>query len=404
MKKKNGFRITKEQVLCLLAGLFLSVCASVTGERTLYTDAGGNTYVNRPEAGETGKEIEITASYGEIREKISVGISPRAFTETEAEAMFLSAMNRIPEILRGENESLLTVKKSLQFPASFAELPGLHCSFSPSDRSVITEEGEVRNETITEEISLEILVVLTAGDFRREYYIPVKVCPAEEEVLSDHDRLGKLLLESDQTSPEEGKVLLPSEVNGKKVTYAVGKNPAPLLLFFLGVLSAGLLSLKPKEEERERKKKRETELAIDYSEVVSKLIVYIGAGLTIRNAWSKLSEGQEGETHAVYQEILFTDNELKNGVPESKAYMDFGRRCGLKCYLRLSSLLDQNRKTGDSALLSALELEMEEAFEQRKNTARRLGEEAGTKLMLPLMMSLITVLIIVLVPAVMKMM
>lgn len=396
--------MTKEQILCLLAGLFLSVCAALTGERTLFTDAEGNTYVNRPEAGGAGKEIEITASYGETRESMTVGISPRAFTETEAEAMFLSAMDRIPEILRGENESLLAVKKPLLFPASFPELPGLRCSFSPSDRSVITEEGEVRNETLTEEISLEILVVLSAGAFRREYYIPVKICPAEEELLSDHDRLGKLLLESDQQSPEEGKVILPSEVNGKKVTYAAGRNPTPVLLFFLGVLSAGLLSLKPKEEERERKKKRETELAIDYSEVVSKLIVYIGAGLTIRNAWSKLSEGQEGKERAVYQEILFTDSELKNGVPESRAYMDFGRRCGLKCYLRLSSLLDQNRKTGDSALLSALELEMEEAFEQRKNTARRLGEEAGTKLMLPLMMSLITVLIIVLVPAVMKMM
>ena len=56
-------------------------------------------------------------------------------------------------------------------------------------------------------------------------------------------------------------------------------------------------------------------------------------------------------------------------------------------------------KTGDSKIRAEMELEVRDAFEQRKNTARRLGEEAGTKLMLPLMHSLLTVLIITVVPA-----
>ena len=47
----------------------------------------------------------------------------------------------------------------------------------------------------------------------------------------------------------------------------------------------------------------------------------------------------------------------------------------------------------------ALQIEMQEAFEQRKNTALRLGEEAGTKLIIPLMLSLIIVMVIVAVPA-----
>ena len=49
-------------------------------------------------------------------------------------------------------------------------------------------------------------------------------------------------------------------------------------------------------------------------------------------------------------------------------------------------------------------LEAADAFEQRKNTARRLGEEAGTKLMLPLMLSLMTVMMIVAIPAMMNLM
>lgn len=38
-------------------------------------------------------------------------------------------------------------------------------------------------------------------------------------------------------------------------------------------------------------------------------------------------------------------------------------------------------------------------FEERKKQARKLGEEAGTKLMIPLFMMLAVVFIIVIVPA-----
>lgn len=42
---------------------------------------------------------------------------------------------------------------------------------------------------------------------------------------------------------------------------------------------------------------------------------------------------------------------------------------------------------------------MEAAFEQRKNLARRLGEEASTKLLLPLFMMLLIVMVMITVPA-----
>ena len=47
---------------------------------------------------------------------------------------------------------------------------------------------------------------------------------------------------------------------------------------------------------------------------------------------------------------------------------------------------------------------MEEAFEQRKHQARRLGEEASTKLLLPLFLMLGVVMIMVAVPAMLEFM
>ena len=65
----------------------------------------------------------------------------------------------------------------------------------------------------------------------------------------------------------------------------------------------------------------------------------------------------------------------------------------------LAALLEQNRKNGSRNLRERLRLEMAEAFEERKHQARRLGEEAGTKLLVPLFLLLAVVMVMIAVPA-----
>ena len=66
-------------------------------------------------------------------------------------------------------------------------------------------------------------------------------------------------------------------------------------------------------------------------------------------------------------------------------------------------LLIQNLQKGNSGLRAAMEAEADRAFEDRKNQARRLGEEAGTKLMLPMMLMLGVVFAILMIPALLNM-
>ena len=61
--------------------------------------------------------------------------------------------------------------------------------------------------------------------------------------------------------------------------------------------------------------------------------------------------------------------------------------------------LSQNLRKGTKGLSELLKLESIQAFEERKARAKRLGEEAGTKLLLPMFLMLAVVLIIVIVPA-----
>ena len=71
-------------------------------------------------------------------------------------------------------------------------------------------------------------------------------------------------------------------------------------------------------------------------------------------------------------------------------------------YIKLGGLLEQNRKNGSKNLRDVLKLEMADAFELRKHQARRLGEEAGTKLLAPLFMLLTVVMVMIAVPALME--
>ena len=62
-------------------------------------------------------------------------------------------------------------------------------------------------------------------------------------------------------------------------------------------------------------------------------------------------------------------------------------------------LLSQNLKKGTAGLLILLKAEALDALEERKRNARRLGEEAGTKLLLPMMIMLVIVMVIIMIPA-----
>ena len=153
-------------------------------------------------------------------------------------------------------------------------------------------------------------------------------------------------------------------------------------------------------------KKRKEQMLLDYPEIINKFTLLVNAGMTVKQAWSKLTEDYEKKILSsqlkkryAYEEMLVTVRELKLGVPESIAFEQFGRRVGLLPYIKFGSLIAQNIKKGSKGLSELLSKEASEAFEERKELAKRLGEEAGTKLLAPMMIMLLIVFIIILIPA-----
>ena len=93
---------------------------------------------------------------------------------------------------------------------------------------------------------------------------------------------------------------------------------------------------------------------------------------------------------------------MQRGVAEADAYENFGRRCQETCYVKLGAVLAQHLKKGSKGLGEFLETEAINALEERRQMVQKMGEEAGTKLLLPMMLMLILVLVILMVPAVMS--
>ena len=166
---------------------------------------------------------------------------------------------------------------------------------------------------------------------------------------------------------------------------------------------AAILAHRRWRQEDQKLEARKRELLLDYPEIVNKLALYMGAGMTVRNAFLKMGEDykkqKEEKRRYVYEEILITCHELQGGRSETEAYAHFGKRCQVQLYMKLSALLSQNIRKGSNDLLRMLRQEADNAFAERKNLAKKLGEEAGTKLLLPMMMMLCVVMVIIMIPA-----
>lgn len=341
---------------------------------------------------------------------LTVPVEPRIYTKEEAEALFDSLMETMESRIRGENPSLSEVRSDLRLPG-YLEEEGVRVRWLSSQPEILDAFGEVREEAITDRQEVILTAELSAGEYRQTYELPVQVLPPERSPSEKRrEALSRQLKQMDESQRERPELILPERFEGRELRYYEEKDSRGRTILLLGGLAAVLLLLRGQSEERQKNQRRERELLLDYADLLSKIMVLTGAGLATRNAWERIVWDYErarklrgGKKRAAYEEMRRTVSQIQNGMPEGAAYREFGRRCRLQPYLKLSGLLEQNQRSGMKQLREILRAEMNDALEQRRNLARRLGEEAGTKLLLPLFLMLGIVMVMIMVPAMMVM-
>ncbi|HOJ09798.1 MAG TPA: type II secretion system F family protein [Clostridiales bacterium] len=148
-------------------------------------------------------------------------------------------------------------------------------------------------------------------------------------------------------------------------------------------------------------KRRHLSIQWDFPDFLNKLTLLVNAGLTTSRAWEKVIRENKKQSD-LYREAEIVIAEINSGKSEIKAYEDFSRRCRTVEVARFVSIVIQNIRKGNSELASIFRVLSNECWEMRKNTAKKLGEEASTKMVIPMMFMLVAILLIVSTPAVLS--
>lgn len=394
-----------EKLSKVLLLLFLAAAAGLAAESAavLNRTGAGNGEVERPGFDQSASESSYHAYAGEEDlGTVDVVTEPQAYTQQEterlAEQVFAALGNEIPQGAVTEN---------LYLPETLEGYP-FRIQWESSDYSVLSSDGTLEQAAIPEGRQIPVTLVATLlyrdYNYSREFsvFCAAKPKTPEEQFRSD---LQQAVQEKERTTAEKPSFLLPAEVDGKSIRWTPENSLNGRVLFFLLLAAAAGSWFAADSELRDRIHKREQQLRAAYPQMVSRLALFVGAGMSVRSSFLRIGETYEesrkggGKENAASEEILILCRELENGVSETAALEQFGRRCGLLEYSRFCSLLVQNMHKGNTRLQTSLREEAEEAFEERKNIARQLGEEAGTKLLFPMILLIIVTMVIVIIPA-----
>ncbi len=342
----------------------------------------------------------------ELEQELSVHVAEQGLTKEEQQALLAAAEQEIAETFPGENESVDEIRKDVCIQSQYQD-GQVTADWSFDSYLYVDLEGHVMNDSLEEEeILVKAVVELGCDSQTLEYQFFFQICP---KIYSEKEKINNKLKQELTKKNEKtngSTLILPESIDDQTIIWKEKSERMPLKLLFLGMIAAGCVPLVEKSIKQEEEKRRKEKLQSEYPELVSKLTILLGAGMTLFSAWNKIATNYSNkrknntiQVHPLYEEMLITCHEIESGVGEARAYERFGERCGLHRYRKFCSLIIQNLRKGTRGLVQLLEQEVSDAFEERKNLAKKSGEEAGTKMLFPMMMMFGIIIVIIMVPA-----
>lgn len=352
----------------------------------------------------------VVAQLADEEIPMNLEVLPKAYTDEELEAAAAAAKDYLKDMLPGENPDLEHVTGPLYLPAAVPDLP-FKLEWQPYDYRLIGQDGSLYEpEDVTFPVQTGLSVLLSYRDrtFSAEY--PVTITGISRTSAQDLQiKLAEAVDAADNASKAEDYLKLPETVDGKNIRWRLQADRRPLWLTGIGLfISCGIYYLQDEKMRREAAHRSE-EIKLDYPGFVHQLVLLTGAGLTVRKSWDlmiedagkDLKDSEEGPY--LYREMLYARRRMQTGVPETEVYRSFGDRMAYPGYARICRILVQMIRTGSRGSREMMMKEAEEAERRRRDLARKLGETAGTKLLLPMMMLLFIVLAVIMLPAFLSM-
>lgn len=363
---------------------------------------------NPPGMGDKEIQMEFQTEQGSF--PVNLKLAERSYREDEMETIFDQGCVWLDSVWLGENTSSQTVIYNLYFPTEVETL-GLAVRWETESYRWVQNDGTITDEARQmAPLDTTVRAVLSYGDKEQIVDYPIRIIPPEkDEETALKESVTKVLerLQSDQKT--EAEFVLPENIGETALTWYGRDIPIWPKIFVFGNLCLILLYFCQEERRMQHFKNREDGLRKDYPEIVYRLVLLIGSGMTVRAAWEKIISDYQnwrertGKNRWGYEEMETAVREMNYGVPELKAYENFGKRCGTQGYIRLSSLLVQQGRRGARGMNQLLVQEVGEAEVLRRENARKSAEEAGTRLILPMILLMTVVFAILMIPAFLSM-
>lgn len=415
MKKKDIRRFLKENPVYIRSGVIvtlsiLAFAAVYTAEqgRSPEKNSEGREILKRGDHGEGSEELAMKVQIGDINDEIQVNVSEKIYTDEELDKVFSEVSEKLETLILGENESLDEVRADLDLITAVPDT-GILVSWELDNYEVMDIQGNLKRDHLTEDGTIvQLTALLRYGEKQTLHSFCAMIFPPKlnrtEKLM---EQLERELENADKKTASEEYMILPDRLNGEKIKWTYEESTMAFGILALGGGAACMLCVSDRQKKKEAEKKKIERMKADYPQIINKFTLYIGAGMTVRRAWFCIAmdyqrerkKEKKGKAREAYEEMVFTMNKISGGGAEADCYEEYGIRCGSPLYRKFGTMLAQNMRKGSKGLTELLKKEADEAFEERKNNARKLGEEAGTKLMIPMFIMLAIVFVIVMIPA-----
>ena len=361
----------------------------------------------RKNYGEGEKVYELEAKFKDgYRQNVKIKLHEKANSYDDVKLIFENSYQSILKNMLNGNQSINNITGDVKLIYSLDN--NVTVDWNLNNTLYIDYGGKILWDNMgnVDKVSVDIEVTLSLDTYSKTYNIPLTINKAgrkKSEIIDES--IEKYI---DEYTKSDKEVELMNSINDEEVEFVEKKKKSSIIYIFIGVIMALVLYMIKGKELQDYEDKRRKQLEIDYVTMVNKITILHSAGMTILAAWDKVISDYEKNKSTLgmryaYEEMKNARQKMKNGYSECHAYLDYGKRCGIHSYIKFGNLLEQNIRKGTKGLSEILESEVNDAYEERKALARKKGEEAGTKLLLPMGIMLVISMAIIIIPAFLSM-
>ncbi len=400
--------------------LFLLLFVNSISFGLTFQSESSEIYIKKEGYGGSEQTVGLLLQKEDTTEQVTLQVRPKMLTEEEWDKKMTEAFCYLEDNLKGDNQSLSKVTEALNLALDYKEYP-FEMECLPEDFTLMDDEGNLRNskeellaagyqeKDLEQGIVTHVTVILWYGESSMEESYEITLFPRPEnetEIL--FGSLKQLLQQEEKRALYQEGFTIPARTQGVEISKTDGKKVTPLHVLFFGIFVVVLLVLREKENVKKKEECRRDRLMKSYPWFVNEMLLLMGAGLQVKNVFQIMIEEYEKENKdnpsakdkmPLLEEIKIASHSMELGMSEEQVYYRLGRRLKLPCYIKLMTLLEQNVKKGAKGISAVFEQEELAALEERKNLAKRYGEEAGTRLLGPMILLLLVIMLMIMIPA-----